>query len=189
MRLFILSMLLACCPISAIATTQFKVTNYSVDKKQCGNTKGITASGHKVRRGVCAADWHHYPPGTIIKLDTKELLVVADTGNKVKGSHHIDRYNQNPKKLVYPITSRGIIVRRGDVNWRRKANGAYLAVKKSLLIRKNIIEGKIYDRRISEFKRRISGSSRTSYYAETKVLLQVYKGNRCKEISGLVGKR
>jgi len=116
---------------------KIRVTNYQANKKQCGNNKGVTASGHKVRVGICAGDWEVYPPGTILKLDKKELLVVADTGNKVKGKYHIDRYN--PYKRIYSVTSRGIIVHRGDRNWHRKANGAFLAVKKALQLRKILI--------------------------------------------------
>jgi 3D (Asp-Asp-Asp) domain-containing protein len=158
-KLNILTLLLLI-PIS-LSATQFRVTNYSIDKKQCGNTKGITASGHKVRKGICAGDWKHYPPGTIIKLDTKELLVVADTGNKVKGKYHIDRYNPQPKKRFFPVTSRGIIIHRGNAHWRRIPNGAFIAVKKALKIRKQIIEGqKNYERR-TNFRSEYNRSSRT----------------------------
>lgn len=131
---------------------KLRVTNYNVSVKQCGNTKGITASGHKVRVGVCAGDWRIYPPGTILKLDNKELLVVADTGRKVKGKYHIDRYN--PNKRVFSITSRGIIVSRGDRDWRKKSNGAFLAVKTALQLRNKLIKkDKIYnDRKLRNYR-------------------------------------
>lgn len=116
---------------------EIRVTNYRATKQQCGNSKGITASGHRVQVGICAGDWRHYPPGTIIKLDNKELIVVADKGSKVKGKHHIDRYNPTNKR--YPTISRGVVIKRGDSKWRSKRRGAFLAVKAALVHRKHLI--------------------------------------------------
>jgi 3D (Asp-Asp-Asp) domain-containing protein len=51
-----------------------------------------TTSGRTPRRGLCAADWRHYPNGTVLFLGPpfRELSVVADTGGAVKGPRHLD---------------------------------------------------------------------------------------------------
>jgi len=100
---------LLACLLLVSTPIDFRVTNY------IGPTN-ITASGHKVQKGFCAADWKHYPPGTIIKLNTGEYLIVADKGGAVKGSNHIDRWNPKPKKIFYPTRSKGIVVSRGGGN-------------------------------------------------------------------------
>lgn len=106
----------------------FRVTNYQPTKKQCGNSKGITASGHKFKYGLCAADTRYYPMGTVIKLDTGERLVVADTGKHVKGQNRIDR--ANPHKRVFPVTSRGTVL-----YWGNKKLSRYQAVKVGLQVK------------------------------------------------------
>jgi 3D (Asp-Asp-Asp) domain-containing protein len=113
------------------SSIKLRVTNYQPTKKQCGNTRGITAAGHKAQEGFCAADWRHYPPGTIIKLDSGEYLIVADTGRKVKGRYHVDRFN--PRRRPYPTTSRGSIVHRP------RTRQAYKAVKEAKIIRYQLI--------------------------------------------------
>jgi 3D (Asp-Asp-Asp) domain-containing protein len=93
----------------------FKISEYQATKKQCGNTKGITASGHKVRPGFVAADRRHYPLGTVIQLHTGEHLIVADTGRAVRGSRHLDRWRPLGFRCR-TIMSRGCVVRRGSGN-------------------------------------------------------------------------
>lgn len=139
----------------ADADTKFRVTNYYPTKEECGNTKGITASGHPLKvGGLCAADWRIYPPGTIIKLDTSERLIVADTGSAVTGKNHIDRGHAYKDRQVFPQVSRGIIIYRGDRNWRRKG-GAYTAVTKSIYLRKQLIrkakENELRNKNIQQF--------------------------------------
>lgn len=107
---------------------QFRVTNYQPTKKQCGSTKGITHSGHKLKYGLCAADIRYYPMGTVIKLDTGERLVVADTGSKIKGRHHIDR--ANPYNRIFPVTSRGMVL-----YWGNRKLPKYKAVVVGLQVR------------------------------------------------------
>lgn len=131
------------------------ITTYAPTKKQCGNTRGVTASGHKIKNGMCAADWKFYPPGTIIRLtykykvpvtrsssrnfsrkyvikNYKEYLVVADTGSAIKGKNKID---VALGVIHYPKNVKVKIVKLGD----RKS--PYKAVKKSLKLRKEIING------------------------------------------------
>lgn len=91
-------------------TKDFRVTNYTNTVKQCGNTKGITASGHKIRKGFCAAN-RRYPFGTVIKLDTGEYLIVADRGRMKY--NQLDRAHLNGIRGIYPQRSRGRIVCRG----------------------------------------------------------------------------
>jgi 3D (Asp-Asp-Asp) domain-containing protein len=106
---------------------KFRVTNYD------GPTTK-TASGHRARYGICAADWKHHPPGTIIKLDTGERLVVADVGPAVKGRHHIDRFN--PSHKIFPTVSRGYVVSRGGPHRNRKE--IYQSVLKGLEKKKQL---------------------------------------------------
>ena len=112
---------------SGAMASSFRVTNYD------GPTD-TTASGHKAKYGLCAADWSHHPPGTIIKLDTGERLVVADSGRKVKGKYHIDRYN--PSHKIFPTVSRGYVVSRGGYCRNRKE--VYRAVLLAIEKKKNL---------------------------------------------------
>jgi len=112
----------------AAHSTEFRVTNY------IGKSK-YTNSGHKVKMGLCAADWKIYPPGTIIQLTTGERLIVADTGGSVKGSKKLDRYNPHPKSRFYPQTSRGVVIHRGDPRGSHNLKIAYASVKKAFVIK------------------------------------------------------
>ena len=50
---------------------------------------GITASGAKAERGVCAADWGVFPKGTVFEIPGYGTCTVLDTGNPlfVNGRH------------------------------------------------------------------------------------------------------
>lgn len=121
-------------PTIAQNVIKFRVTNYHATKKECGSTRGDTSSGHKVNPKICAADWRIYPPGTVIQLDTGERLVVGETGSKVKGRHHLDRfqYGSGKNDIPYPIVSRGTIIRMGDRKWSSNRSRPYRAVKDGL---------------------------------------------------------
>ncbi len=112
---------------SGVSAENFRVTNYD------GPTTR-TASGHRAVYGLCAADWRFHPPGTIIKLDTGERLVVADNGPGVKGKYHIDRYN--PSHQPFPQVSRGYVVSRGG--YCRNSQERYLAVARAIAIKKKL---------------------------------------------------
>lgn len=56
-----------------------------------GHEHGITASGSKVERGVCAAAWSVFPRGSVFYVPGYGLCRVEDTGRLVNGKH-IDLY-------------------------------------------------------------------------------------------------
>lgn len=69
----------------------------------CVNAKdahGITQSGTRVQRGVCAADYAVYPKGSYLYIPDYGICRVEDTGRLVKGRHldlyfdHIDEARQ-----------------------------------------------------------------------------------------------
>ena len=72
-----------------------RVTYYHANVKECGSSKGITASGLKVRDGMIATDWGVYPAGTILYcVETHEIWVAGDKGGAIHGNR-IDRWARN----------------------------------------------------------------------------------------------
>ncbi len=69
----------------------YLVTSYCPCKLCCGpSAKGITASGKRVRVGMCAAD-KSVPFGTVYDVPGYGRAVVEDRGGAIKGNH-IDVY-------------------------------------------------------------------------------------------------
>ena len=52
---------------------------------------GLTRSGVKAVHGICAADWHVFPRGTLFFIPGYGRCRVEDTGNLVKG-HIVDLF-------------------------------------------------------------------------------------------------
>lgn len=69
------------------------ITFYTASADECGNNRGITASGKKVSRGMIAAP-RHIPFGTKIEIDG-EIYIVEDRGGAIKvkdGVYYLDIY-------------------------------------------------------------------------------------------------
>ena len=64
-----------------------KVTAYCAHAPCVNRETGLTKSGKKVKRGMCAADWAIYPQGSRFWVPGYGLCVVEDTGRLVKGKH------------------------------------------------------------------------------------------------------
>ena len=76
-----------------------RITSYSATVAECGNSRGVTASGEKVRPGIVAADWRVFPPGSLLFCnETRELWVVGDTGGAIHGTR-IDRFVRTHKEM------------------------------------------------------------------------------------------
>jgi len=127
-------LLLSTCYASGI---KCRVTSYNPTKEQCGNSKGITASGLKAQKGMVAADWRVYPPGTILYCnDTEEIWVVADKGGGVKGTH-IDRFVPTMKENKYYSGGKLVVsVLYKPESYSRKT--AHVNTKKAFAVREQI---------------------------------------------------
>lgn len=64
-----------------------KTTGYCVHAPCVNRETGLTKSGKKVKRGMCAADWAVYPRGSRFYVPGYGLCVVEDTGRLVRGKH------------------------------------------------------------------------------------------------------
>jgi 3D (Asp-Asp-Asp) domain-containing protein len=70
---------------------------YTAAADECGNDKGITASGLKVMEKRTLACPPQYPLGTKIKIDGYGTYVCEDRGGAIKGNH-FDIYMQTKKE-------------------------------------------------------------------------------------------
>ena len=62
-----------------------------------GKHKGVTATGKKVKLGMCAADWAYLPPGSIVLIPGYGLCVIEDRGVDVVG-WTVDVFLGSPKE-------------------------------------------------------------------------------------------
>ncbi|MCK5021358.1 MAG: 3D domain-containing protein [Candidatus Peribacteraceae bacterium] len=79
-----------------------KVTAYSNDPISINNPKwrdGLTATGVKAAKGIVAADWTIFPPGTILYIPGYGEAIVYDRGSAVKG-YHIDVFLPSRKEAL-----------------------------------------------------------------------------------------
>jgi len=60
---------------------------YTASADECGNSKGITASGLKVMENRTLACPPQYPFGTKINIDGQGTYVCEDRGGAIKGNH------------------------------------------------------------------------------------------------------
>lgn len=127
-------LLLSTCAASGIKS---RVTSYSASAAECGNSRGITASGVKVQKGMVAADWRVYPPGTILYCnDTEEVWVVGDRGGAVKGTH-IDRFVATHREMRNYCGGKLAVSVLYKPEYSRHA--AYSNVKKSFVVRQKVL--------------------------------------------------
>lgn len=99
------------------------IKNYEKIRKRNGTGTGLTksgkrvdeeialANGKKIRKNIVAADLRYYPIGTLFYVpEIGKTFEVKDTGQGVKGKHHIDIYIEdyvdairwgNPKLKVW----------------------------------------------------------------------------------------
>lgn len=69
--------------------------------RQCdtGVDDGRTATNTPVRRGVCAADWDRYPPGTWFLVPDYGPCRVEDRGSRIRG-RQVDLYFEDGPAAV-----------------------------------------------------------------------------------------
>ena len=72
------------------------IKNYKKIRRRNGTGTGLTKSGKKANQKFVAADPRYYPEGTVFYVPKiGKTFTVKDTGEKVKGEHHIDLYIEN----------------------------------------------------------------------------------------------
>lgn len=70
---------------------------YTASADECGNSKGITASGLKVKERHTIACPPQFPFGVKIKIEGRGTFVCEDRGGAIKGNH-FDIYVQTKKE-------------------------------------------------------------------------------------------
>lgn len=79
-----------------------KVTAYSNDPISINVPRwrdGRTATNREARRGLVAADWSIFPPGTVLYIPGYGMAEVQDRGSAVKG-HHIDLFMDSRREAL-----------------------------------------------------------------------------------------
>lgn len=78
--------------VSAIVTAYAPTDPDSVDGFDYEGDPTVTATGTKVREGICAADFRRLPPGTVLNVPGHVIVVVEDTGSAMRKAEgiHID---------------------------------------------------------------------------------------------------
>jgi 3D (Asp-Asp-Asp) domain-containing protein len=94
--------------------TDVKTTGYCAGPP-CVDAKwadGITASGTKVKRGVCASDWKYFPKGAVFFIPGYGTCSVEDTGNPeyVKGNHLDLFFDTEAEAVVWGVKYKTIMV-------------------------------------------------------------------------------
>jgi len=80
-----------------------EVTAYSNDEFSINNPAwldGRTASGKRVKEGMCAADWKHHPQGSLVAILGVGWCVVEDKGGAIKGRARFDVFKSSHKAAV-----------------------------------------------------------------------------------------
>ena len=90
-----------------------KLTAYSTDDISINVPKwrdNKTATNKSVKRGMVAADWTIFPPGTKLYIPGYGMAVVEDRGGAVKGKH-IDLFMETRKEaLKWGVKHKEVIV-------------------------------------------------------------------------------
>lgn len=60
---------------------------------------GVTATGAKARRGLCAGDPQVVPFGSVFHIPGYGICEVQDTGSAVRG-YHLDLFMDTPKEAI-----------------------------------------------------------------------------------------
>jgi 3D (Asp-Asp-Asp) domain-containing protein len=68
-----------------VKTTAYSTDPYSINVARWRDSR--TATNTRVRRGVVAADWRVFPPGTKLFIPGYGEAVVEDRGSAIKGMH------------------------------------------------------------------------------------------------------
>lgn len=97
---------------------KFKGTAYTPSAAECGNSKGVTASGKPIIPGTTiAVDTRYWPIGTVFYIKGIGYVTAMDTGSAVKGKNRFDFAVFN-KKFAYALG-----VRNWDVYLVKLGNG------------------------------------------------------------------
>lgn len=76
---------------------EINASAYTASADECGNDKGITASGIKVKENRTIACPPSFPFGAKLEIEGKGTYVCEDRGGAIKGNH-IDIYMQTKKE-------------------------------------------------------------------------------------------
>lgn len=78
---------------------------HQCDKKIEGKVQndGLTATLTPVRKGVCAADWNVFPPGTKWYHERYGYCTVQDSGGKIKGRGLDFYYESNEEAIKHGV--------------------------------------------------------------------------------------
>lgn len=95
-----------------------KTTAYSSDEASINVARwredGMTATSTPARRGIVAADWRVFPPGTQLYIPGYGEAVVEDRGGAVKG-YHLDLYVESYEEArAWGVREVGVyVIRKG----------------------------------------------------------------------------
>lgn len=81
---------------------EYIVTAYSNDDNSINVPRwrdGLTSTGKRTRRGICAADWDYLKPGTLIWVPNYGLCEIQDRGSAIKGKR-IDLFYEDVKDAL-----------------------------------------------------------------------------------------
>lgn len=82
---------------------KFKGTAYTPSASECGNNKGLTASGKPIIPGTTiAVDTRYWPIGTVFYVKGIGYVTAMDTGSAVKGKNRFD-FAVFDKKFAYAL--------------------------------------------------------------------------------------
>ena len=79
----------------SVKTTAYSTDDYSINVPKWRDN--MTATNKRVKRGMVAADWRVFPPGTRLYIPGYGEAVVEDRGGAVKGNHldlFVDTYKE-----------------------------------------------------------------------------------------------
>lgn len=80
-----------------VKTTAYSNDPYSINVPRWRD--GLTATNTPARRGIVAADWGVFPPGTHLYIPGYGEAVVEDRGSAVRG-HHLDLFVDSRREAL-----------------------------------------------------------------------------------------
>jgi 3D (Asp-Asp-Asp) domain-containing protein len=95
----------------SVKTTAYSNDPYSINVPRWRD--GLTATNTTARRGIVAADWGVFPPGTRLYIPGYGEAVVEDRGGAVRG-HHLDLFVDSRREaLEWGVREVEVFVLRG----------------------------------------------------------------------------
>ncbi|GAB4388880.1 MAG: hypothetical protein Kow0025_10840 [Thermodesulfovibrionales bacterium] len=94
--------------IFTVKTTAYSNDEFSINYPPWRD--GLTATGTAARRGVAAADWSVFPPGTVLYIPGYGKATVEDRGGAVRG-YHLDLFmDTRDEALSWGVRQKEVIV-------------------------------------------------------------------------------